>query len=569
MHPLLHRRRHGRDEGFALITTVLTLALLAAFSLVALHQTLQSTGLSRKDQDWVAALGAAQAGLDDYLAKLNDSTTEYWKYSSTPVMPPPSHLENPGMGKTPGGVLKWAPVPTAGGEASRGTFHYDVDTTEYAGKGTITVSSTGKVGKRSRTLKAQVRRSGFVDFLYFTDFETQDPLLYDTPAARDAAVTSCSAYYGTRAVWPDCEDPAFKQDVVDGPVHSNDTMFICSDNQFRDRVTTASPQIDATGNVVPTGGTYSRSNGCSSGTTGTTYKYPGDPVPRPRINMPSTNLGLKAETSAAATPRGCLFVGPTKIVISGSMLKVKSPWTKTASPGCPANETPFPIPANGVIYVDVVPGDGITGDDNSWPAGTTSPPKPTCPATGNNVNYPIPGEDRWTYPCKAGDVFIEQLDGDSANALAGRLTVAANNNVYVTNHIDYAGGTAGNSFLGLIAEQFVYVWHPTSNGTNLGLNPADPSSTPFLNARISAAVLSVNHAITVQNFKLGAHLGTLSVKGAMVQRFRGPVKWLAAGYDKNYSYDPRLHYDAPPKFLQPTTSSFVAVRTSEATPQYS
>ena len=66
-------------DHLALVVTVLTMAVLAAFSLVALQQAITDTAASRKDQDWVAALGAAQAGLDDYVtavvsAYLSDRT---------------------------------------------------------------------------------------------------------------------------------------------------------------------------------------------------------------------------------------------------------------------------------------------------------------------------------------------------------------------------------------------------------------------------------------------------------------------------------------------------------------
>lgn len=550
------RRRRGRgrdgEEGFALITTVLVMALLAAFSLVVLQQTLSSTTLSKKDQNWVAALSAAQAGVDDYLSRLNDTGGGYAMWTTT--NPDPA---NPAMGFT-GTAAKWAPVPTAGGEASRGDFHYDVDTTGFTGtstvapNGNIVVSSTGRVGSRSRTISATVRRSGFVDYVYFTDLETRDPLTYATQAERDFAVANCTTYYGTRST--SCTDIAFSNDVLNGPVHSNDTVLVCGNVAFKDNVTTGS------GPIAANAGKAYRVDGCAS-TAGTTFLRPADPTTVPRIDMPSTNLTLKAETSTAASPRGCLYVGPTKIVISGTQLKVTSPWTKTVTPGC-AKDTFFTVPVNGVVYVDVVPAEGTT-DPNSW--GASEAGKPTCPATGNNVGYPIATETDWYYPCKAGDVFIEQLDGAVANALQGRLTVSAGNNLYVTNHLDYAGGTGGGSFLGLIADNFLYVWHPVSGTANLNL---PGQTTPFVDARISAALLSVTHAITVQHFAVGPGLGTLNITGALIQKYRGIVRGGSSGYAKNYVYDQRLRYDAPPKFLNPTISSFGAVRTAEAKPQY-
>jgi type II secretory pathway pseudopilin PulG len=561
--------RPDREDGFALITTVLTIALLAAFSLVALQQVITDTQSSRKDQDWVAALGAAQAGIDDYVSRLNESNGEYFKWRKGAADP-----SNPAMGFS-GTTPTWAPVPTASGAAPRAFFHYDVDNSGYTGtdpsgalvtpNGNLVVTSTGRVGSRTRTLQASVRRSGFVDFVYFTDFETQDPLDYPVTATAPAlnraqALAGCVDYWGLRQAA--CTNIQFAGDTVTGPVHSNDTMLVCENNAFKDVVTTMA------GPVAANGDRNYRTSPCAGGTSGTSFARGGDPKQIKKVNLPSTNLGLKFETSAGASPRGCLYVGPTKIVIKGGQIRVTSPWTKNPTPGC-LKDTYFTIPVNGVIYVDVVPAEN-TGQPNSWT--TTEAGKPTCPTSDttpasnrNNVGFPIPNETGWDYPCKAGDVFIEQEGGLAANGLTGRMTVSANNNLYITNHIDYVTVAPNSPFLGLIAEQFVYVWHPVQGASNLNL---PGQSTPFTDARISAALLSVNHSFMVQNNSLGLGLGNLNVTGAITQKFRGIIKRGSASYVKNYVYDQRLRYDAPPRFLNPTISSFGAVRTEEQAPAY-
>ena len=103
------------------------------------------------------------------------------------------------------------------------------------------VSSTGRVGSRSRTITATVRRSGFVDYVYFTDLETQDPLTHSTETLRDAAVANCASYYGTRQA--SCTDIAFSNDTLNVPVHTNDTMLVCGGVSFKDTVTTGSGPI--------------------------------------------------------------------------------------------------------------------------------------------------------------------------------------------------------------------------------------------------------------------------------------------------------------------------------------
>jgi hypothetical protein len=49
---------------------------------------------------------------------------------------------------------------------------------------------------------------------------------------------------------------------------------------------------------------------------------------------------------------------------------------------------------------------------------------------------------------------------------------------------------------------------------------------------------------------------------------RTVISGVPSGYAKDYAYDQRLHFDAPPRFLNPTLSSFSAVRTAEAPPAY-
>lgn len=556
----LTRCTSEREGGFALITAMFTITLLAGLSLIALQQTITNGNLSKRDQDWVAALGAAQAGLDDYLSRMNDSDGAYFEWNSG--RPDPN---NPAMG-TVDGQPRWAPVPTAGGATVRGRFHYEVDTRSYVGaasttpNGNIVVEASGRVGSKTRTLRSVVRRAGFVDFVYLTDYETQDPTAFRAEFPAGSVEENCGNYYQLRS--DACVNIQFSNDTLTGPVHSNDRMLICDNVTFNDRVTTW---------ANPSSGRAYRTNDCTA-TSGTTFRRTADPLTVDKVNFPATNGSLKAETSASQVPRGCLYAGPTKIEVKGNQIKVTSPWTRTVTPGCQKG-TYFTIPVSGVIYVESAYEGTDTTQPNYWPVGDVN--KPVCPGglqTRNNVGYPAAahvGKDLWKYSCKAGDVFIEQEGGLFANALSGRMTVAAQNNVYVTNHLEYATGTSGNAFLGLVAENFVYVWHPVDQSVSPAVNlPLPGQSTPFMNARINAAMLSVLHSVGVMNYSRGASLGTLNITGTLTQRYRGVVRQNTSGYAKNYLYDQRLRYDSPPRFLEPTISSFGSVRTAEAPPAY-
>ena len=72
----------------------------------------------------------------------------------------------------------------------------------------------------------------------------------------------------------------------------------------------------------------------------------------------------------------------------------------------------------------------------------------------------------------------------------------------------------------------------------------------------------------VDNYQCGSPLGTLTVTGAIAQKFRGPVGTFSgasrnSGYAKNYWYDDRLRYRSPPYFLDPVTAAWRVVRNNE------
>jgi hypothetical protein len=204
-----------------------------------------------------------------------------------------------------------------------------------------------------------------------------------------------------------------------------------------------------------------------------------------------------------------------------------------------------------VIYVQNVPS---SSTDENYTSTTVSG---GCPYNVNGrahpLGYPV-ANDVTTYGCRNGDVFLE-------GTLKGQLTVASENNIDLTWNVKYNSGVAGSDLLGLVANNYVEIYHPVnSSGTNLNAGPNHSTST-FQSPIIQAAILSVNHSFRVQNYAQGATLGTLNITGAIAQRYRGPVGTnsggtIQSGYAKNYTYDQRLKYLSPPKFLDPVASAW-------------
>jgi Flp pilus assembly protein TadG len=519
-------QRFRRDEeGVALVTTLLATFALLTLLAAMMAYAIGSQPLSRRDQDWNAALAAANAGVDDYIFRLNQNGN-YWLY--TKASPDPANQA-------------FTQFVSVAGPANEGKYMYDPDASQIKVDGTIKLTVTGKVRKALRTVKVTLRRRSFIDYLYFTNYETMDPALYTgNPFTPPQAQVACAKhYYEGRD--PQCTTIYFySRDTINGPLHSNDAINVSGTPTFNGDTSTSWND--------PAGKRYlpNPCPGCAP-----KFKNPGDPKFLPPLTMPPSNSAIKLETNAPPTGSGgCLYTGPTKIVLnSNGTMNVTSFFTKVSN--C-AKGNNVPLPNDGVVYVQNVPS---TPGDPNYTAG--------CPVgSGNPLGYPIAG-DITTYACRDGDAFI-------SGTLKGQLTIASEHSIIVIANMQYANGVAGNDLLGLVANNYVEVYHPVnSSGQNL------PAGNVFKNASIQAAILSVQHSFRVQNYSqpndCSDPLGVLSITGAIAQQYRGIVGTFSgnsscSGYDKNYVYDQRLKYLEPPHFIDPVASAWGVVTWAEQVP---
>jgi hypothetical protein len=430
------------------------------------------------------------------------------------------------------------------------------------------------VGDATRTIVADLKQSGFVEYVYFTDLETKDP---------ESLTSKCNWYAWANPPRPsNCTNIVFdNNDVINGDVHSNDRMIICKAT-FNGRVTTEYNPASIK--------KYSR-DGCASGNVPVFSQ--GDPVYTGHIEMPPTNAQLKKEvrtdlTGSDVPNPGCLYTGPTSIVFtSDGKMKVRSPWTKsTQVAGEPAASGTAPskcgsvadlksttgasvaVPDNNVIFVQDVPEGG--GNPNSWDWNTVSPGDGTTEdckkdEKNNPVGYPKTNEKAGNdaYRCRNGDVFVQGV-------LNGKVTVASDNYVYVTGDLTYAD--ANDDVLGLVGQNAVYVWNPIDNQKNC-LNNGAGQNYCNTNRTIQAAILSVGHTFTVQNYTEIGNRGELRMTGSIAQKYRGPVGTgtstsISDGYKKVYAYDSRFKYTAPPKFLAPLSTTYGVTTWIESVPAF-
>jgi Flp pilus assembly pilin Flp len=528
--------RMRRDEsGVAMVIVAFATFVTLALVTVAVQSAVSSRSLSRRDQDWNAALAAAEAGVDDYLSRLNRDDS-YWLYSAT--TPPPDGNQ---------AFTDWVPIP---GPANEGDFRYDPDTSRLVSEGVVGLSSTGRVRSTTRTVQVTLRKRNFLDYLYFTEYETKDPAAYTgigefTPGE---AQTLCSRhYYGTPPRDPRCTDIYFfSRDTLNGPVHSNDAILISGTPRFMGDTSTSWDD--------PSGRRW-------RGSGNPFFARAGDPELVAPLTLPPSNTAIRTEADTSLGGDGCVFTGPTSIILNATgTMDVDSPFTDASEPGKCSDGPGLSLPPNGVIYVENVPaghGDANCGIDDPRPLG-----------------YPI-ANDITNYSCLDGDVFLE-------GTLNGRLTIAAEHDITVVWHVTYAGGLAGDDILGLVANNYVQVYHPVrctstdgdgncTNGVNLQVRPS-PNQF-FRNPEIHAAILSVTHSFRVQNYRFGGDLGLLRVRGAIGQLYRGIVGTFSgnnpsSGYEKDYVYDQRLRYQSPPHFLDPVASSWQVATWAEEPPAY-
>lgn len=564
------------ESGAALITVLLLMFIMTGLVTVSIRYTVTAQDRSLVEDDSLGALAAAQAGVDDYLYRLNQDSN-YW------FLPDPSNLA----------FTQWVRLP---GTPLDAWFRYEVDISDVMDNKVIRVTAHGAVGEEVRTINVALRRDSFLDFLYLTEYETMDPITYPEDQVTTAEHYCSHHRYETWTSDQDgqtrtgrvtgCRDifwygQGSRIDVVDGPFHTNDTIAVNGDPVWLDEASTSLPP-----NLTP--------RWAGSGDPEFRLYDDNNPVYEVPRTFPPTNNAIRAEADQTLGGDGCLYTGPTRLrFLSDGRLRVVSPFTASTGTGC-ATDGIMDVRDNMVIYVQNVPAE--SGDPNFLPG---------CPSGGHPFRYNAPDQSdrlfvrydvsgdsaaysRSTldaagitkfYNCVAGDAFVH-------GTLDGRVTIAAENNVTIVDDLVLAGGTGPDSddLLGLIANNFVEIYHPWGcpggdcpaenlrRGRSGGVDNGLPN-TVWQNVRVDAAILSVQHSFILQNYHRGAPLGELVVTGAIAQLYRGPVGTFngttgaaVSGYQKVYVYDDRLGYLSPPHYLDPVDAGWGRLTFAELPP---
>ncbi|MGG7306637.1 hypothetical protein ACQXVK_05520 [Curtobacterium sp. AB451] len=552
---------------------------------------------SATDRNFQNAIAAAYAGLADYQSKLSNDNGYALYGNGDAQFSKDSGSSFTGLNGNDA-FSTWAKVVGSTDQ----WYRYEVDNSNYSAKGVLKVRVTGKSGGSVRSLVANLKGDGFINYLYFTNYESSNPAITGS---------TCTTMYQWQS-GSKCQAVQFAgTDVLNGPIRTNDVFTAACSTVFNGTV----EQHDTT--VRPSSGSCS---GVFNGGAATAVPY---------LGLPALNSNMSQETRTdlpTSVPRpGCLYTGPTRVSFLGNgKMTVWSPWSKAtqirviASTGevkettdvaksaalcgtvsdlqSAAGATIPTLPAN-LMYVQDVP--TASNDVNSW-AANTYPSKYTntyCTTTvtvrsngtatttanqpfSNGQGFPAAGE--WinggstgsysqtgsasdTYSCSAGDVFV-------SGAFSGAMTIASSGTIWVTDDVTYVSAT--NDILGLVGQNAVEVYNPArctsyptvyqrGVGYVTDTTRCNSSGVGLLNRSggnsltISAAIASNAGTFWNQNYDIGSKLGVLKVIGSIAQNWRGPVATTGGtGFSKNYVYDQRLLTTAPPKFLQPVSTSY-------------
>jgi hypothetical protein len=199
-----------------------------------------------------------------------------------------------------------------------------------------------------------------------------------------------------------------------------------------------------------------------------------------RQDMVSVDFGeLNAQASA-----GYVFEGPTTNVINGKTMTVTNGrlgWKNKV----------VPVPSDGLVYVKTV---------------------------------------------KSGKTYSGDLTVSAPSGLGDRLTLVAERDITIANHVRYENNPANNpsstDALGLIAKR--HVWVGTSAPQNL---------------EIYAHIIAQEGGFGVTDYDKGSSRGKLTVYGGIVNKIRNAVGIVGgAGYVKNYIFDERFSNNPPPHY---------------------
>ncbi len=587
---------HAREQDG--VTMVIAMGVMLVTSLLLTASFLAARGdihLSHTDTAQKEAYYASLAGVQEFEYELQVNPN-YWQTCGEPTNKLPQESSSSYK-------VKVLPAKSATECLTSNPLETAIEKTGAAAN-TFRVESIGYAGKspqEQHRIVATFKVTGFLNFIYYTNHEDEDPSLYSAPPG----CTKETTYY-PETVADGCQLIHFASgDGIDGPMHTNDAPCVDGGSSF-----------GRSGHTPPDVVEFYRGTNSSCGGTGTYYTATGSYIKGESLEPPKSDTSL--ETYANAEDE---FSGVTRLELNGATNKIT-----VYNAGLSGGKEELSWPSNGLIWVKQASG--------------------SCGYTYKTAKSD--GEEEAKGETNCADVYVKGTYSKS-------LTIGSAENVIINGEIiaptNSKGEPTGTATLGLIANSFVRIYHPvaetygvehytpkTEAGTggpkfetckagfaynkNLKLCVEKPKvgyefheselvdsepcnefkgneetylskgtceytnnykecDAPSLNKAedtvhgwgsmenplIYAAILSTTHSFVVDNFNCGEkQLGNLNVYGAIAQNYRGIVGIIGqTGYIKDYKYDGRLAVDEPPYFLSPLNAGWKVSRETSTT----
>ncbi|UCF05381.1 MAG: DUF4900 domain-containing protein [bacterium] len=175
----------------------------------------------------------------------------------------------------------------------------------------------------------------------------------------------------------------------------------------------------------------------------------------------------------------------------------------------------------------------------------------TAGGNTNNISYP-----------SNGVIYVQGGDVEVEGTVKGQVTLGTNGDIWVIDNIVYDTDPrvdpTSSDLLGLVAEDNVW----------MAFNDANRDSA---DETVMAAIMALETSWGAWRYNEGSPRGKLIVYGGIIQKQRGAVGTFSSstgqigtGYEKDYTYDPRLMDNPPPAF--PTTGQVEKIAWSEIDP---
>lgn len=523
------------ESGFAMIVAIGVMFVTSLLVVAAFTAAEGDVSLSHRDTTAKQAYYAALAGVQAYEYQL-EANPDFWE-SCEPLSG--NAKETSSTSKT---TETYAVKPVGRQEeteteprtcSATEPFKTMIQKNGWAAN-SFRIESTGTAGTSKRSIVATFKVKGFLNYVYFTHFEDEDPGLYNAPK-------ECEEKYYANRPSSGCSIIVFVTgDQINGPMHTDDAPAMCGSPSFG-RAGHSPPDVVEFGHAP-------YESGCGE-TLKPTYNTESKSYSKGAELLPPESdnaLGkyVKEESSSDE------FTGVTHLVLNGTANTIE------VTNGGKKETISWPV--DGLIYVRTKESGGGCPEFKPQEADTST-------------------ETTELEKAGCGDVYVSGTYSKSLT-VGSQNDVIVNGELYPTSVAGKLGGEpTGTETLGLIANNYVRVYHPIEtapceeynyyrkqyercNGYTY-TNGAGSLKNPW----IYAAILSTKHSFVVDNYGQGESLGNLNVYGAIAQNYRGIVGTTGGtGYIKNYNYDERLAVDEPPYFLNPLNAGWKVVR--ETTP---